>query len=209
MMFTVNTLESQAADDKDIPSSWAVTEIDKAFEYGLTTWRILSNFRADITREEFCELAVKLYEVLVKEESTVYTYNPFDDTDNSKVLKAYNLGIVKGVSKNRFSPENPITRQEICVMIYRTLNLALPELKTDIISGLDFSDKNLIASWAVDAVGFLNNQGIMKGTGNNRIEPLKNTTREEAIALVKRTYEEFSDVPNGNEHFDKKRRTFK
>jgi uncharacterized protein YkwD len=204
MMFTVNTLESQAADDKDIPSSWAVTEIDKAFEYGLTTWRILSNFRADITREEFCELAVKLYEVLVKEESTVYTYNPFDDTDNSKVLKAYNLGIVKGVSKKRFNPENPITRQEICVMIYRTLNLALPELKTEIISSLDFSDKNLIASWAVDAVGFLNNQGIMKGTGNNKIEPLKNTTREEAIALVKRTYEEFSDVPNGNEHFDKK-----
>lgn len=37
----------------------------------------------------------------------------------------------------------------------------------------------------------MSSRDIMRGVGNNTINPLGNTTREQAIALVKRTYESF------------------
>jgi hypothetical protein len=43
-------------------SQWAVPELDKALEYGLITDRIRQQMNAPITREEFAEIAVKLYE---------------------------------------------------------------------------------------------------------------------------------------------------
>jgi hypothetical protein len=39
----------------------------------------------------------------------------------------------------------------------------------------------------------MNSKGIMKGVGSNMINPLGNTTREQAIALVKRTYDSLNE----------------
>ena len=76
-------------------------------------------------------------------------------------------------------------------MIYRTLKANDPDLNMNI-SGVDeFSDEDSIASWAIDAVKFANKNSIMKGTGTNRISPLSNTSREQAIVLLKRTFESF------------------
>ena len=46
------------------PSDWAVDEINLAKEAGLITDRVAKDYAALITREEFCELVIKLYEKL-------------------------------------------------------------------------------------------------------------------------------------------------
>jgi hypothetical protein len=41
-----------------------------------------------ITREEFCELAVLLYETMTGTTASPMSPNPFTDTTNSQILKA-------------------------------------------------------------------------------------------------------------------------
>jgi hypothetical protein len=169
-------------------SSWAVAEIDLAVKAGLTTADILSNFQNSITREEFCEIAVKLYEALSGETAQPINPNPFTDTSNSEILKAYNLGIVKGVAADKFAPNKNITRQEICVMLLRAIKAVQPGADYSAVGVGAFADESSIADWAIDAVRYMSKEGIMKGVGAGKIDPLGNTTREQAILLIYRTY---------------------
>jgi len=177
--------------DLSSASSWAIPEIERAIENNLTVDSILNSFQNNITRQEFCEISVKLYEKLTGKTAVPVSLNPFTDTDNAEVLKAYNLGIVKGVSSDWFAPELSISRQEICVMLLRALKVSRPSRDYTVTGQVDFIDKDSIASWAMEAVEYMNRNGIMKGVGGNRIDPLGNTTREQAIALVMRTYDAF------------------
>ncbi|MDF2593092.1 MAG: Ig-like protein [Clostridia bacterium] len=176
------------------PSTWATAEIDKAKELKLTTDKILSKYQTNITREEFCELAVKLYEALSGKNAEAAASNPFVDTTNSEVLKAYGLKIVNGVSADKFAPSNTVTRQEISTMLIRTLLAAKPGFVAATNEDLTFVDETDIAVWAKEPVKFLNANGIMKGSGSDTISimPKGNTSREQAVILVKRTFENFS-----------------
>src|SRR6056297_1379553 len=172
-------------------SNWAEPELQEAVEYNLTYPSVMKNFKKDITREEFSTLAVKLYEGLTADKATVGT-DPFVDTNNSEVLKAYNLGIVQGKSSTIFAPKDYITRQEISVMIFRALKVAIPEINKTVTGDFPFSDTKDIASWALNPVKFAYQNNIMKGS-NGKILPLDNTTREQAIVLLKRTYVNFKN----------------
>jgi hypothetical protein len=147
--------------------------------------------RQDITREEFCGIAVKLYENLSGKEALPCTVNPFNDTSDTDILKAYELGIVNGVSADRFTPANKISRQEICVMITRALKAAKPGLDYSVTDYDRFTDENKIASWAINEVRFASKNNIMKGVGVNTINPLGETSREQGVIMIKRTYENF------------------
>ena len=77
-------------------------------------------------------------------------------------------------------------------MIYRAIKAAKPGLDYSTTGVAAFADEDRIASWAIQEVRFAFKNNIMKGTGGNKISPLDNTTREQGIVLVKRTYEAFS-----------------
>jgi len=171
-------------------SAWAVPEIVKAVQDQLTTDTVLSNFQKDITREEFATMAVKLYEALSKQKAEMPAKNPFKDTTNPEILKAYHLEIVNGVSKDSFTPSQSITRQEICVMLMRAIKVAFPNKDLDTTKSTIFNDEAKIAKWAADAVGFAVKNNMMKGS-DNKISPLDNTSREQAILLIYRTYDSF------------------
>lgn len=173
-------------------STWAVPEIQKAMGYKLTTDKVLVGFTQKITREEFCEIAVKLYLAISGKSVTPTSPNPFMDTANPEILKAYKLGIVKGISETSFVPGNPITRQEICVMLLRTLKASEPGGDYSIAGAPFIADEKQIALWALESVKYMNKADIMKGTGGSNISPLGNTTKEQAIALITRMYEDFN-----------------
>ena len=182
-----------AAGENSTPSSWAEEEIERAKEHNLVTDKVLTGFQQDINREEFCELAVKLYEALSGDGAQLPETNKFTDTDNPEILKANNMGIVQGVGEDRFAPFNSITREQIAVMLHRTIAAANTHL-IDGIYPVTFSDKGDISSWAEEAVGFMNEKDILTGVGQNRVSPRGNTTREQAIALVIRTFDKFEDA---------------
>jgi hypothetical protein len=188
---TEEAAEETPDDGYPSASDWAKPEIAQAVLYGLTTDHILDHFQQSITREEFCEIVVKLYEASSEKSAVAIDPNPFKDTMNPEILKAYRLGIVNGISADTFAPDKNITRQEICVMLLRQLKAVDPGQNYTAGGIGPFADEAQIAPWAIDSVKFMNQEMIMKGVGANNIDPLGNTTREQAIALVLRTYQQF------------------
>lgn len=175
--------------DGDIPSKWAKTEIDEAIAAKLLPETLQGAYKTNITREEFSEVAVSLYEALSGQASGVQGENPFTDTQNIKVQIANELGIVKGIGGGRFAPYDAITRQEIAVMLYRTLQAAKPEYDYSKPYNHVYSDDEMISTWARQAAAYLYGIEVVNGVGDNQFEPRANTTREEAIILVKRMHE--------------------
>lgn len=172
------------------PSSWAAIEIEKAKENNLTTEHILSEYQSNITREEFCELVVKLYEALSGTKANLPSQNKFSDTNNPEILKANQVGIVDGISETIFAPNNNVTREQMAVMLNNLLNV-LEMSPVTTMEYVYFSDEEQISSWAKSSIQLMNKVGIIGGVGDHRINPKGKATREQAIALVNRTYQKF------------------
>jgi len=172
-------------------SSWAIPELEEAEQYGLFTDEVKDQLTKDITRSEFSGIAVKLYEALTGRTALPAAVNPFTDTNDPTILKAYALDIIRGTTPTTFAPNNKITRQEMCVMIFRALKAAIPSLNTSTSGVGTFADEDKIADWAINEVRFAVKNGIMYGTGGNHMNPLDYTQRQVAVILIKRTYKSF------------------
>lgn len=182
-------------------STWAEPELIKANDLGLIP-EILkgADMTKPITREEFCELAVLLYEKLTKTTATPSSPNPFTDTTNSQILKAYALGITTGTSATTFSPQTLINREQCATMLFRAIKAIAPSADYSITGVNDFPDQKDISSWAVDGTKYMSKLGIIKGDAAGSFMPKATTTaqiaagygmatREAAILMTVRTYE--------------------
>ena len=170
-------------------SEWALAELETAKAQGLIA-EILDerNYTEAITREEFAITMVRLYEEINGLNVEVPSDNPFTDTDNDEVLKAYALGVTNGTSENTFSPDQKITRQEIATMLMRLIEASGVYISpSDLTVYITFNDDMNIADWAKQSIYFMSNKGIIKGKGNNLFAPLDNTSIEEALVLAVRT----------------------
>ena len=180
-------------------SDWATNELFKAYEYNLIPEKLEEeNLTLQISREEFAAVAVKLYEALSGKTATE-GINPFKDTTDSDVLKAYNIGIVSGISANEFAPRAKLTRQEAAVMltrVYKAVNLPGWTLSTDNQFTLNytkpapFADDANIDDWAKDSVYFMAANEIINGVGSNKFAPQNTTTEEEATKYANATREQ-------------------
>ncbi|HRU42804.1 MAG TPA: NlpC/P60 family protein, partial [Candidatus Diapherotrites archaeon] len=85
-----------------------------------------------------------------------------------------------------------ITRQEISVMMYRTLQAAKPGYDYSKKYEHIFADYDTISSWAREAVSYLYVMEVVNGVGDNRFSPKGNTSREQAIVLAKRMHDKVS-----------------
>ena len=184
-----STYASLSSSGKDVPSAWAEVEINKAEEIGLITEKIQGNYKDSITREEFSELAVALYEKLSRRTVTPQVDNPFIDTQNPKVIIANQLGLVGGKGEGLFAPYEKINREEISTIIYKTLKIARPRYNYSQIYEQDFRDYDSISNWAKEAVGYLYGIEVINGADENFFNPKGDISREEAIVIVKRMYD--------------------
>ncbi|MGE4354685.1 MAG: S-layer homology domain-containing protein [Oscillospiraceae bacterium] len=166
------------------PSSWAEDSVGQMNALGLIPVALDGQYQQNITRAEFCALAVPLYE---KVKGTIGNLaSPFDDTSETNVLKMAALGVVNGIGNNKFNPNGEITRQESAVILTRLSEAVGQPLPN---ANPTFSDKGSIASWASESVGKVQASGIMSGTGNNNFSPLGKYTREQNIITILRIWD--------------------
>ncbi len=170
-------------------SSWAVAELDKADEYGFITDKIKDNMSQPITREELCEVIMKLYEKIVGEASYSNT-SAFTDTRNPQIYKAYELGIVNGIGNGKFAPNDLTNREQVAAMMLRAVKTINPNADFSTAGAEKFSDEKQISSWALESVKFMNKNGFIKGS-NGFVNPKGTTTREQTVLIVVRTYEKY------------------
>lgn len=181
-------------------SGWAVSDYQQANEAGLVSYSVVSNnLHDDITREEFCELVVNLYEKLTGENMIEPDVSPFSDTNSMAVAQAYIYGIVSGTGDDTFTPDRLVTREEMAKMLVSTLTAS--EVSFNLSDGYEdaeaidgFYDADEVSSWAKPAVITMVNYSLMSGVDEYSFAPLGSTTREQAIASVNRSYNKFSDT---------------
>jgi len=199
------------------PSNWAQSEVDEARNKGLVLPEADDNFQDYITRELFCKLIVNLVEQATGEPITITIVNPFEDTNNTEIIKANQLGIVNGMTLTEFGPDLLITREQVAAMMMRAarkLDSLMDHHFTQIMwagSPPEFADQEQISSWALDDIQVANALNIMKGVGDNKIDPKGNTTIEQSILLILRVFNEYlplkeneapEALPNGTFEFD-------
>ena len=102
-----------------------------------------------ITREEFAELAVLLYEKTTGKAAQPESPNPFTDTSNPEVLKAYKLGIVTVVGNSKIDPKALTNREQVATMLSRVIRVMVPDADFSTEGAPSFSDELHISSWAL------------------------------------------------------------
>ena len=118
--------------------------------------------------------------------------NPYYDVSNSawyynELCYMSSRGIVNGVSNDVFSPNTPVSRGELVLLLYRICGSPNPGRHTY------FNDVAASSPFA-HAIYWAAENGIVTGYGDNSFKPYAAVTREQAAAILYRyaTYRGFA-----------------
>ena len=114
----------------------------------------------------------------------------FNDVESGRwytgaVAWAAEKEIVKGYGNGKFGPNDPVTREQLAAILYRYTQYK--GWSTTTASGnLDgFKDAASVSSYAVDAMNWAVDEGLLKGA-NNKLSPKSNATRAQVAAIIHR-----------------------
>ena len=164
---------------------WAENSINALADRGIISGRENGVFDPNgmITRAELAKIIVSAFDIKADTEEL-----PFDDIDSGSwaygyIRRAYAAEIINGVDKNRFAPNDFVTRQDAAVMIYRALKNGA-ETDKNILN--KFSDRNKISAYAETALSFMVENKLISGMDGNTIAPLEKSSRAQIAVLVYR-----------------------
>ncbi|NLU49505.1 MAG: S-layer homology domain-containing protein, partial [Syntrophomonadaceae bacterium] len=163
---------------KDIAGHWAEAKIKQLVASGAIGGYPDGSFKPDkqITRAEFATVLVKAFN-LAPQSGKV-----FGDTARhwakDYVATAAAYGIINGYNPVEFGPDDPITREQMAVMVVKAAKL------DKVAGGKTFRDSSRVASWAREAVATASAKGIITGYADNTFRPQGKATRAEAVAII-------------------------
>ena len=94
--------------------------------------------------------------------------------------------VVTGYTTDIFAPDDVITREQLAVMLARYAKLIGMDTKADSMALDQFADGDSTGDWAVDGVAWCVANGILKGKGQNDLDPTANVTRAEVAVMLDR-----------------------
>lgn len=89
-------------------------------------------------------------------------------------------GVVSGYADNRFRPNDPVTREQLTAILWRSASSPEPE------EPYTFADQSSISSYAADAASWARENGIVNGRDGNRFDPRGSATRAETAVILSR-----------------------
>ena len=94
-------------------------------------------------------------------------------------------GIVSGASKTSFLPDDPVTREQLAVILYRYAQYKSYDVtgSTDLSA---YTDAAQIDACATDAMQWANENGLITGNTSTTLNPKGHTTRAEAATVLMR-----------------------
>ena len=185
-------------------SDWALAELAEADKLGLIPDSLKdADLTAPITRAEFAAVSVRVYQALSGEQATPAAENPFTDTADAEVLKAYAVGVTTGTSAATFEPDTLLNREQAATMltrVYKKVSIDGWEMSKDgafaeVFNGMFtmpplFADDAVISDWAKPSVYFMAANGIINGVGENLFAPRATTDAETAMGYAQATREQ-------------------
>ncbi len=94
-------------------------------------------------------------------------------------------GVVTGYASGLFKPDRPVAREELAVILHRYAGS--PE-SSDPETLSEFGDAAKISEYAVPALSWAVEQGILHGKGGGTLDPLGAATRAEAASMLQRFF---------------------
>ncbi len=176
----------------DLENHWSKKDVEllasRHLIHGVGEYQFDPN--RNITRAEMSKLLVD-FVTQVKGEAVV-TSGPatFEDVDvdawyADAVSQAVQLGIVQG-DGGRFRPNDPLKREEMAVMLFKALQINMGEQDNQENMLQTFSDEDMVSPWAVNAMNYAVQEGLLQGMGDASLQPKGTATRAQAAAVLLR-----------------------
>lgn len=95
--------------------------------------------------------------------------------------------VVKGYGDGSFGPEDPITREQLAVMLWRYAQFkGLDVSQGEDTNILSYTDVDQAGEWAIPALQWAVGSGVMKGKGGSVLDPQGQATRAEVATMLTR-----------------------
>ena len=203
-VFADNTPGNIFADIK--ADSWMYTPAKSVYDKGYMTGtgtiegRVIFSPNTDMNRTMFVQA---LYSMDGKPEVT-YEQKFSDVMESAWYAKAVtwasNNGVVAGNPDGTFGINGKATREQLALMFYKYAVSKGFDVTVKPSTTLDgFTDANKVDSWALTAVKWAVERGIISGKGNAstgyRIDPIGKATRIECAAMMNKFSEIYANAP--------------
>ncbi|RXT03687.1 S-layer homology domain-containing protein [Ammoniphilus sp. CFH 90114] len=172
------------ADASGHAAAWAEESIQEMQQRGIMKGDAKGQFRPldHLTRQEFAAIIANALNVNLTDETLT---SPFVDVMQGswaeKPIAALDkLGILQGDGKGHYRPNDPITREEIAVLLARAAGVK-PAGGAG--SDLAFTDQQQISPWAREAVQFWSQAGVIQGDGQ-QFGPKRHALRQEIAVML-------------------------
>jgi len=162
-------------------NTWAKDAVLNLTKKGVINGDGTGNFNPDnnVTREEFVKMLIYALNLNNKNSKSTFNDLPVTHWAYSSVSSAFENGIVLGKGSFFGTGEN-ITRQDMAVICYK----AIARLKELEATKPAFLDKDEIDDYAKEAVGSMQNIGIINGFEDNRFYAKSSATRAQAAVII-------------------------
>ncbi|MBQ4515257.1 MAG: S-layer homology domain-containing protein [Clostridia bacterium] len=161
---------------------WAKEYIEELAKEGIINGYADGSFRADnvVLREELVKMIVKTFALSGEKELN------FTDVEESFWAKevintAVACGIINGISDTEFGVGMPITRQDMAVIVDRTLSYLKCELDE---RETIFTDSDKISDYAASSVSKLAKAGLFNGFSDGSFMPHATLTRAQTAKIL-------------------------
>lgn len=170
----------------DTYGHWAEQDIILMNAAGIVNGRSNNLFEPNepITRAEFSAFMIRAFSL-----APLYYEGGFDDVNSwdwysgvVETVTKYNMA--QGVGDKLFAPLVPMNREQMTLMTMKALQMTGVKVKE--YSNTAYTDSSKISPWALDAVNKAAAAGIISGYHDGSFRPHDNTTRAEAVAIIKR-----------------------
>ena len=173
----------------DVSHSWA----DDGIQY-CVTHQLMSGIGNDLFGPKLTTTRAQIVQILynLEGEPKVSGKTPFtdltDDWYKDAVLWAYQTGVVAGTSSTTFAPDQPVTREQIAVILMEYVTRVLKLERTWTPADLSaFPDAGSVSDWAKDALADAVALGLISGASNGGqtlLEPQGSATREQVATIL-------------------------
>ena len=182
---TVETVETET-DNVETAETEAIVETDDAAE----TDEVVDNIVSEADNTETADKPATRLDVAeaifaLAGETETESAAPFSDTGSPAVAWLYENGIGAGFEDGTFRPDENVTREQLAMFIYNYMKYQGKDVSN--IEGMgiyEYTDYNDISEWALTAVRYCRNAGLIPTGPGMAYGPQENVTKAELAGLL-------------------------
>lgn len=183
----------------DISGHWGQKDIQQFADRMIVTGTGKNQFEpaSNITRAELATLLTRT--LGLTERSSSDSASSFDDVSTTEwyynsVRTAVEAGLMVGDANGTFRPQAAVTREELAVILKRTLSFIDQNQNTVNSKSTDsFSDLKQASSWSRTAIQHVSTTGILKGNALQQFQPKEKLTRVESVVALSRILQKINN----------------